>query len=178
MVKTVTDWYNARSGGLVLMGGCGCGKTHIARRIVHAFGGTAPVMAWEEENKRWVSVYNSVFYAETDLLGDIRATYRKDKGSADSILRRCRSAKLLILDDVGIGYVKEDSQQWYESIMWQVLDDRAERNLSTMLTTNLTPNELKIRLGNRAFSRLKGLVKEENVVNLFDVPDYRGKDWG
>lgn len=177
-IGAIVDWYNADGGAIVLMGGCGCGKTHIARRILIAAGGPYPFMEWEEDNKRWVTVHNAVFYAEPDLLADIRASYSSDGESADRILYCCRTTKLLILDDIGVGYVKPESQPWYEDIMWRVLDDRAERNLKTMVTTNLGAGSLKVRLGMRAFSRLRGMVGSQvHIISLFDVPDYRGRGW-
>lgn len=174
---TVIEWYNAESGAIILEGGCGCGKTHIAKAVLKASGGPFPVLRWLE-NGGVETVKNAVFYAEADLLSDIRQSYNGHSASEQSIIGGCQRARLLILDDIGVGYIKEESQRWYEDIMWRIFDTRATGNLATLITTNLSPVELKARLGERAYSRLQQMLgRRDRIVNLFGVPDYRAKDW-
>jgi DNA replication protein DnaC len=171
-VNQVIAWHNKPVGGLVLAGGYGCGKTTIARIALHAVGGPVSVIDWESGQPQ--SVRTATFYGEPDLLEAIRESY---SGNGETgILSYCQRAKLLILDDIGAGYVKEESQRWYEDILWRILNERNDKK--TLVTTNLTPPELQARIGGRAWSRLKEMLgSSENYVSLFDVPDYRGKDW-
>jgi DNA replication protein DnaC len=157
---------------LVLAGGYGCGKTTIAKIVLHAVGGPVAVIDWDGGKPE--SIRNATFYSEPELLEAIRESY-SGNGEA-GILNSCQRARLLILDDIGAGYVKEESQRWYEDILWRILNERADKK--TLVTTNLKPPELQGRIGGRAWSRLKEMLgSSENYVNLFDVPDYRGKDW-
>ena len=172
-VRRVIDWFDRESGGLVLAGGYGCGKTSIARIVLHAIGGPIPIIIWDGPQPE--SIRNAVFYSEPGLLEEIRHSYSDGNGEA-SIVSQCQRARLLILDDVGAGYVKDESQRWYEDILWRILNERTDKK--TLLTTNLIAPDLKSRIGGRAYSRLKELLStSENYVSLFDVPDYRGKDW-
>jgi DNA replication protein DnaC len=151
-----------------LTGGYGCGKTTLANIVYKFSGGAAPFINWSEEGA--ATVYPAAFYSEPDLLDDIRRSYG-DTGEA-KIIKRCQKSDILILDDLGAGYVKEDSQRWYEGIMWRLFDGRETRK--TLITTNLDPAELKIRIGGRCWSRLMDMLGgPEGFVSMFGVPDYR-----
>jgi DNA replication protein DnaC len=168
----VAEWHSEPSGGLVLAGGYGCGKTSIAKIVLRAVGGPIPIILWDTGQPE--SIRNAVFYSEPDLLEDIRKSY--SGGGEAGLISHCQRTKLLIFDDVGAGYVKEESQRWYEDILWRILNERADKR--TLITTNLTPPELQTRIGGRAYSRLKEMLgSSDNYVSLFNVPDYRGKDW-
>lgn len=174
-VNRLISWYNKPAGGLVLAGGYGCGKTTMAKIALHAVGGPVSVINWESGQPE--SIRNAVFYSEPELLEDIRRTFGpQGEGSEQQIVSNCQRAKLLIFDDVGAGYVKDESRRWYEDILWRILNERT--NKKTLITTNLMPPDLQSRIGGRAYSRLKELLSSsDNYVYLFDVPDYRAKDW-
>lgn len=172
VIRRLVDWYKQPYGALVLAGGYGSGKTTMAKIILHAIGGPIPVIDWS--SGRAVSVRNAIFYTEPELLEDIRKSYSSD--GETRIIGQCRTARLLILDDLGAAYVKEESSRWYEDIIWRMLNDRAL--LKTLITTNLTPPELKTRIGGRAFSRLQEMLGgPDNFVGMFNIKDYRAKDW-
>lgn len=171
-IRSVVGWYNSPSGALVLTGGYGCGKTSLARIVHELSGGPAPFIEWTEGGS--VTVYPATFYSEPDLLDDIRRSYG-DVGEA-KIVKRCQRSDILILDDLGAGYVKEDSQRWYEGIMWRLFDGRETRK--TLITTNLNPAELKVRIGGRCWSRLQEMLGgPDGFVGMFGVPDYRQRGW-
>lgn len=172
-VEAVVTWYARRLGAIVLSGGTGCGKTHIARAIFRATGGSFYKLT---DDLR--SVRNAVFVDEANFLADIRASYNGGQGSEDKIISSCQWADFLFLDDLGVAYVRDGSAQWYEDLFWRVFDVRAENLLPTLITTNLTPPELKTRLGQRAYSRLQGMLRQpSNFINMFAVPDYRAREW-
>lgn len=160
----MTAWVNGGIPGLVLCGHPGCGKTHLARVAVGWFND--PLYA--------------LMVAEPALKEDIQATYgREGMGSERAIIGRLRRAPRLILDDVGTAHVKPDSMPWFQEIYWRLLDQRAERDMPVMITTNLGIPDLAEWLGARAFSRLSGLVgnRDKNVVDMFAVRDYRMREW-
>lgn len=171
-IAAVIRWYSRQVGGLVLMGDTGCGKTHIAKVVTTAAGGTAWMPAPDGRRVR-----NAVLYNEPNLLADIRASYGDGGREADRIISACQWARWLIIDDIGAAYVKAESAGWYEDLLWRIFDVRAENLLPMLLTTNLTPPELKAKLGRRAWSRLQGMARPENFINMFGVPDYRARYW-
>lgn len=171
-IRALVKWYDFPSGSLVLAGGYGCGKTSLARIVYQHSGG--PIIITDWNSPRMEQIVNATFYSEPDLLEDIRRSYSGD-GEA-KIISRCQKSNLLILDDIGAAYVKEESQRWYEDIIWRIFDNR--NNKKTLITTNLNPAELKARIGGRCWSRLQEmLINSSNYVGMFNVPDYRQKDW-
>lgn len=162
--ERVAAWVNGDIQGLVLCGHPGSGKTHLARVAVGWFN----------------DPLYTLLVAEPDLKEDIQATYGPDgTGSEKAIIGRLRRVPRLILDDAGTAHVKPESIRWFQEIYWRLLDQRAERGMPVMVTTNLKIPDLAEWLGARAFSRLTGLVgnKEENVVDMFMVRDYRMRKW-
>jgi DNA replication protein DnaC len=94
------------------------------------------------------------------------------------IMGQYRRAPLLILDDVGVGHVRQESLPWLHDIYWRLFDRRAELRLPALVTTNLSLDELPGRLGQRGFSRLLGMMGgPDNFIDLFSVPDYRARGW-
>lgn len=172
-IRSIVDWYNADTpGAIILAGNYGCGKTSLAR-VVYQFSG-GPVMLTDWTGRGPVQFLNALFLSEPNLLEDIRKSY--SSGGESGVIGRCQKARLLILDDLGAAYVKDDSRAWYEDIMWRLFDGRGDKK--TLITTNLNPIELKSRLGGRCWSRLQEmLVRSSNVVSMFGVPDYRARNF-
>lgn len=158
--RAVADWFNDgldRGEAIVLAGGYGCGKTHLARVVLYAFGDLVHIR----------------MLSEPDLLAYIRASYNGD-GSEKMLIATIRRVQLLILDDVGAGHVRDESQGWLEDIYWRILDRRAEMKLPMLITTNLPLAELGDRIGGKAFSRLSGMMPGPgSYVGMFDVEDFR-----
>lgn len=173
-IRQVVAWYGGTNSvmALVLTGGYGCGKTSLANVVYKLSGGSCPFIRWTDEGP--VSVYPATFYSEPDLLDDIRRSYGEQ--GETKIIKRCQKSEILILDDLGAGYVKDESQRWYEDIMWRIFDSRAKSK--TLITTNLNPAELKIRLGGRCWSRLQEMLGgPDRFIGMFGVPDYRQRGW-
>lgn len=158
--RAIADWFAEgldRGEAIVLAGGFGCGKTHLAKVVVHVFGDPVHVC----------------MMSEPDLLAHIRASYSGD-GSEKMLISTIRRTPLFVLDDVGAGHVRDESQGWLEDIYWRIFDRRAELKLPLLLATNLTLEGLGDRLGGRAFSRLSGMMPApRNYVDMFGIDDYR-----
>lgn len=170
-VKTVARWYQERikvGGALILAGNCGCGKTHLARAIYDLYG------------------FGAAYLNEVDVIGQIQAGYGSGGGrSLESVVNQCRRAKLLIYDDLGA--YETDNLKWMQNIYMSLFNGRKEAGQATFITTNLQLTQtiieaghdtiyspLQNRLGIRVYSRLMGAVEQLcYYVNLFDVPDYR-----
>ena len=81
-----------------------------------------------------------------DLLDHLRSTYSPDsKVSYDELFESIRTAPLLILDDLGA----HSSTPWAEEKLYQLVNYRYNHRLPTVITTNLTLDELDERLASR-----------------------------
>ncbi|MEV4708872.1 ATP-binding protein [Actinoplanes sp. NPDC049316] len=134
---------------LLLIGPTGTGKTHQAYGALRAL---APELAGRD----WLAI------READLFGSLRP--RPDL-NLEAELRQYRQASLLLLDDIGVAKLSE----WTEEITYRVLDGRYLDMKPTIITTNLTPDELRDTLGDRIASRLA----QTCTIVVLDGPDRR-----
>lgn len=136
-------------GWLVMRGGYGCGKTHLAIAIANACVEQGlPVL----------------FITVPDLLDHLRATFSSTASqSYDERFDEIRNAPLLILDDLGT----EQGTPWALEKLFQLLNSRYMSRLPTVITTNHELEELEPRLR----SRLADITLVQIATIL--APDYR-----
>ena len=67
-------------------------------------------------------------------------------------MRRCESCDLLILDDLGT----EMTTSFVQSALYQMVNGRMIAGRSTIISTNLAPEELGQRYGAAILSRIEG----------------------
>jgi len=133
--------------------GCGCGKTHLAVSLAKA--------ALDLR-------YTVKMATEDELLADIKASYGDAAERSEAqIIAELAQPWLLVLDDVGTVGVK--SVEWYQGIIYGVVDRRYRESTPIVMTTNLGPHDLAQRLGPRTMSRLS----EMGVGLHLDGPDRR-----
>ena len=125
---------DAPAGWLVLTGPYGCGKTHLAAAIAN----------------RQIELGNEAFFTVVpDLLDHLRATFGPGSDvTYDELFEAVRNVPLLVLDDLGM----QSETSWAREKMFQVLNHRLNADLPTVITTNLTVDDLDERLR----TRLKG----------------------
>ncbi len=136
-------------GWLVLKGGYGCGKTHLAAAI-------ANVCVERGQPVLFVTV--------PDLLDHLRATFAPSSSVGyDTRFGDVRSASLLILDDLGT----ESATPWAQEKLFQIFNYRYNARLPTVVTTNHELEEIPLRLRSR-------LVDPDltRIVSII-APDYR-----
>jgi DNA replication protein DnaC len=141
-------------GWLILKGGYGCGKTHLAAAIAN------------HQVERGSSV---LFVVVPDLLDHLRATF--SPGSPVSFDRRfetVRTAPLLVMDDLGT----QSSTPWAQEKLYQILNYRYNAQLPTVITTNCELEELDARLRSRIAE-----LEWSSIVTIL-APDYRGSSAG
>lgn len=135
-LKEFADTFSRDSDSLLLVGGTGLGKTHLATSVAKV------VM----ENG------HEVFYESVpNVISDFE--YEKFKGgAAGEKTSRYFSAELLILDDLGT----ETITQFSVSCIYNVVNTRINRHLPTIISTNFDSDSLYEAYDSRLVSRLIG----------------------
>ncbi len=137
-------------GWLVLKGGYGCGKTHLAAAIANSCVERGqPVL----------------FITIPDLLDHLRATFVPSSPIAyGARFEEVRTASVLILDDLGT----ESSTTWAQEKLFQIFNYRYNARLPTVITTNHELEEIPLRLRSR--------LVDPDLARIVSItaPDYRG----
>jgi DNA replication protein DnaC len=158
-----------QSGGLVLTGNTGCGKTHLAVAIMRQFHYNNLQELIERE---WVQGQSGDysqkgFVSIPDLLLEIRMTYdKKSELSEADIIEKYTSVPFLILDDLG----SEKTSEFSITTLYLIIDRRDREEMSTIITTNLTNEEIEKTMNARIASRMAGM---KNIK--INMDDYRKK---
>ena len=138
--------------GLMLMGGYGTGKTHLAVAILR------------ETAEAGIP---GMFVVVPDLLGKMRASFDRKDGKADELVTTAKNAPLLVLDDLGA----ENPRPWVVELVYVLINHRYEHMLPTVITTNYSGKELEAVFGRRIMSRLAEMTVPVNIR----AEDYRMK---
>lgn len=136
--------------GIILHGGKGVGKTHLAMGLVRS--------AWDHN-------IPALLLNEPELMEMVKESYRTPVPDLDYISRKLGTMPLVVIDDVGMGYMNlrgarrgETSNEWYKrEVMYPLLNTRYINQGMTIITTNLTPEALFKHLGEANASRVKQL---------------------
>jgi DNA replication protein DnaC len=136
---------------LVLTGGYGCGKTHLAAAIA---------------NQWTASGETALFVVVPDLLDHLRATFSPNSAVRfDKRFEEVRKAPLLVLDDLGT----ESASPWAQEKLYQVFNYRYNARLPTVITMAQTIDEVDPRLRTRMLD--VGRCRVFGIV----APSYRGR---
>ncbi len=135
-------------GWLLLMGGYGCGKTHLAAATANQV----------------VSLgVPTLFLTVPDLLDWMRFSYDQPETSFEQRFNEIRNIRLLILDDLGT----QNATPWAQEKLYQVINHRYLQQLPTVITTNLNLAEVDGRIRSRLLD--PDLVTSVQIIS----PDYR-----
>lgn len=153
-------WPNNPEGkGLLLMGGCGAGKTHLAVAAL-------------------VEIINSgkpgrmLFSNFQDLIQEIQASFDSDQvpGKAE-LLRPLLEVDLLVLDELG----SQKPTTFVQDILYYVINTRYNSELTTIFTTNYYDRSadakeetLEQRIGTRLRSRLAEMAERVDFTGATD----------
>ena len=136
------------NGWLLLQGGYGCGKTHLAAAVANfAVGMGVPTL----------------FLTVPDLLDTLRFAYNDQDTTFEQRFDEIRNAKLLVLDDFGT----QNATGWAQEKLFQIVNYRYINKLPTVVTTNLALDEIEARIRSRLSD--PELVTQTKI----SAPDFR-----
>ncbi len=135
-------------GWLLLQGGYGCGKTHLAAAIANQVveNGTP-----------------ALFITVPDMLDTLRFAYSDKESGFEERFDDIRQSPLLILDDFGT----QNATPWAQEKLFQILNFRYINRLPLVITTNLILDDMDGRIKSRLLD--PDLVSRVNI----NAPDYR-----
>jgi DNA replication protein DnaC len=150
--KNYAATFGSRPRNLFLIGSTGCGKTHLSTAIA-------------------AEVISRGFDVLYDSAQNIISAYENDRFRAGYGQRELESAKyteceLLIIDDLGTEFVN----QFTISTLYNLINTRQNKGLSTIISTNLSFEELGAKYEGRIYSRIVGCDYE---VLFFGGRDHR-----
>ncbi|MEI6045106.1 MAG: ATP-binding protein [Chloroflexota bacterium] len=134
---------------LLLMGGYGCGKTHLAAAIGN------------KALQKGVRIY---FAVVPDLLDYLRSTFDPNSEARyDERFDMIRNVPLLILDDLGT----ENSKPWAKEKLYQIINHRYNTKLPTVITTNQDLFQIDGRIHSR--------ITDQDLcrILIINAKDYR-----
>lgn len=130
------------AGWLVIIGGCGVGKTHLAVAVAAAHA------------------EDVIYTSSVDLLDSLRATFDPAVDvHVSTLIDRARNALVLVVDDFEM-----PREGWGAEKMIQILGYRHDRRLATLLAMREMPagdDPLGSRLADRRIVKLAPIVAED-----------------
>jgi len=135
------------TGGLIILGSTGVGKTHLVSALLKTVG-------------------VGFMVNEARLMDDLRAEYARDFDKAEGYLKRCLTEPLLVLDDFGSDNRQESTMAWMRDVLYRISNERFEEKLPTIVTTNTNMQEFSNRVGRRVTSRL---MCDTEILSINDV---------
>ena len=165
--------YPVQSVGLLLIGPCGVGKTHLAVALLRQLILTksAPCL----------------FYDFRDLLRDIQSTFSPDSDLHESdVLAPVFDSRVLVLDELGA----QRSSAWVEDTVFYIINHRYNQKKLTVFTSNYLDSDddetekvsdfkkenlfkKEETLAGRIGVRLRSRIYEMCKVVAIDGPDFR-----
>jgi DNA replication protein DnaC len=125
--------------GLLLIGPCGVGKTHLA------------VAALKEIALRG---HSGLFYDYRELLKQIQDSYNAESQATEmGVLEPVLTTEVLVLDDVG----SSKPSSWALETVGHVLNTRYNKKRVTLLTTNFLDSDATANATSPAASRVAGM---------------------
>ncbi len=165
-VRKFVDDYPIHDFGLLLLGPCGVGKTHLAAAALSTL-----------INEKGVA---GLFYDFRDLLKEIQASYNAVSGTTElAILQPIFSAEVLVLDDLGATKMTD----WVRDTLSHIINNRYNDRRVTIFTSNM---EDEVVVGTPADERMRerpllrdqiGDALRSRLYEMCEVIPLRGDDY-
>ncbi|MCP5468564.1 MAG: ATP-binding protein [Deltaproteobacteria bacterium] len=140
--------FQFKNGGIIFLGTCGIGKTHLAAAIANRQIGKSPTL----------------FISCPELLLELRNSISSRNRNQHHLFELARKVKLLVLDDIGA----EKTSEWVQETLFVLINYRYEHILPTIFTSNCSLEELEKKLGKRIVSR---------IIEMCRCVKMEGFDW-
>jgi DNA replication protein DnaC len=138
--------------GWFLYGDAGHGKTHQASALLLHLLEKDP--GFQRRGFRWVNV--------PEMLFELRSSYGNDPRYERELISSCSTVGWLCLDDLGA----EKISDWTLSTLYLIINKRYERELTTVITSNLSLDEMIERFGDdRLVSRIRGMCLPVQILS-------------
>ena len=141
---------NPHTLGILFTGPVGSGKTFLAASIA---------------NELIEAKLRVLFLVVPDLLDELRATYKSEINEMD-LLDTARSIPFLILDDLGA----HNYTDWTRNRLYSIINYRMNELLPTIITSNLSLDEMEDYIGLRTTSRI---IQASRIFRLTVQKDIR-----
>lgn len=138
IVAEIRAWFKEGSGSLILLGTVGSGKTYAGVAVL-----------------RHLCMENDA----TAQMVSVVELFRKLRPEGGGRIEDYLDADYLLLDDLGI----EKPSEWTEQILFDLVDNRWRNEKTFVVTSNLTPDQLKATVGARVWDRLRD---DARAINL------------
>ncbi|HVT04121.1 MAG TPA: ATP-binding protein [Thermoanaerobaculia bacterium] len=146
--------------GLLLIGGCGAGKTHLAVSALHE------IIDLDKPGKL-------LFCNFQDLIQELHASFSSDETPSKSeLVRPILEADLLVLDELG----SQKPTAFVQDMLYYIVNSRYNDVKPTIFTTNYPDDsrrESDERLEQRIGERLRSRLHEMTERVIIDADDYR-----
>lgn len=147
-LEACEEFARSQTGWLLLEGGYGCGKTHLAAAIAN------------DAVSRGVP---TLFITVPDLLDSLRFAFADPETTFEQRFEEIRNADLLILDDFGT----QNATAWAQEKLFQIINYRYINKMPTVITTNLMLDEIE--------GRIRSRLQDDEFVKYIKISalDYR-----
>jgi len=152
------------SGAYFWSEGSGTGKTSVACLLLLKYLANNMVSSFLDEIATPVLYLNTV-----EFLDKLRASMSRFDEDFDNLWRdqfTNKAPQLLLLDDIGA----ERPSDWVRERLYSLINYRWSNGLSTIYTSNISPEKIKDVVGTRVHSRI---FCQKNLVVRFDGSDRR-----
>lgn len=130
---------------IVILGGVGTGKTHLAYAVLNALCGR-----WAAPNgEQCYDIKNAVYTPIKSVIDEIKTSWNLKERTDLSVYT---TTPLLILDEVGVQYGTESER----TELFEMFDKRYNDELPIIAISNNKADELRRILGQRIYDRLTG----------------------
>lgn len=151
--KNLCENFEKEHGNLLLLGPVGTGKSFLSNCIAN------------EIIKRGHSV---IYFSAISLFEHISSyKFSKDKYSLENPLNDIYSCDLLVIDDLG----SEITNNFVCTELFNIINERHLRKKSTVISTNLNPQEIAERYSSRIYSRIH-LYYDKKALSGDDIRNY------
>lgn len=133
---------------LVILGKTGVGKTYLSECVLN-----------EAINNRVFSIFTTAFNMNNSFLDYHTSNYLNKQ----DILSPYLTCDLLIIDDLGSEIMFDNLTKEY---LYLILDTRQRNNLKTLISSNLTLEQLQSHYDDRVFSRLINKQAGNKLFNM------------